>query len=157
MKKFIKVLIVALCALLLAGCSSKEEKVVKTCTLTSDQSASGYKLNSTYKIYATNDAVTKVETTEVVTSDNEAIRDYFVSTLETSYKTAEQTYGGYTYKVTDEYNKVTSTVTIDYNKMNLERFIEDNSAMKAYVNKDNKITLAGAKKIYESLGATCEE
>ena len=156
MKKFIKVLVVALCTLLLVGCSSKEKNVITTCTLTSDQSASGYKLNSTYKIYSTNDAVTKVETTEVVTSDNEAIRDYFVSTLETSYKTADKAYGGYTYEVINEYDKVTSTVTIDYTKMDLNKFIKDNSSMKSYVNKDNKITLAGAKNIYESLGATCK-
>lgn len=156
MKNFIKVLVVALCTLLLVGCSSKEKNVITTCTLNSDQSASGYTLSSTYKIYSTNNAVTKVETTEIVTSDNETIRDYFVSALENSYKTAEETYGGYTYKVIDEYDKVTSTVTIDYTKMDLNKFIKDNSSMKSYVNKDNKITLEGAKNIYETLGATCK-
>ena len=40
--------------------------------------------------------------------------------------------------------------------MNLKKFVEDNASMKSYVNKDNKITLSGAKKLYESLGATCK-
>ncbi|MBP3635088.1 MAG: DUF1307 domain-containing protein [Bacilli bacterium] len=156
MKKGVKILAISLCMFLLVGCSSKEEKIV-TCTLTNDQSASGYKLDSTYKIYATDDSVTSVETEEVVTSDNEQIRNYFEKTLNDSYQTADKTYGGYTYNVKNEGNKVTSKVTIDYTKMNLDKFVKDNSSMKAYVNKDNKITLKGAKNIYESLGATCEE
>lgn len=156
MKKGVKFLVVSLLTVLLVGCSSKEEKVVKTCTLNSDQSASGYTLNSTYKIYATNNVVTSVETEEVVTSENKQIRDYFESTLKTSYETAEKTYGGYTYTVKNEDDKVSANVTIDYTKMDLEKFINSNAAMKSYVNKDNKITLEGAKKIYEGLGATCE-
>lgn len=156
MKKGVKFLVVSLLTVLLVGCSSKEEKVVKTCTLNSDQSASGYTLNATYKIYATNDVVTSVETEEIVISDNEQIRDYFESTLNSSYETAEETYGGYTYNIKKEDNKVISNVTIDYTKMDLEKFIDSNTTMKAYVNSDNKITLDGAKKIYEDLGATCE-
>lgn len=156
MKKGVKFLVVSLFVILLVGCSSKDEKVVKTCKLNRDQSASGYTLNSTYKIHATNNVVTSVETEEVVTSENKQIRDYFESTLKTSYETAEKAYGGYTYTVKNEGNKVSSNVTIDYTKMDLEKFINSNTAMKAYVNKDNKITLEGAKKIYEGLGATCE-
>ncbi len=156
MKKGVKFLVISLFVLLLVGCTSKEEKVVKTCTLNSDQSSSGYTLNSTYKIYATNDVVTSVETEEIVTSENKQIRDYFESTLNTSYKTANETYGGYTYNIKNEDNKVSSKVTIDYTKMDLEKFINSNTSIKAYVNKDNKLTLEGVKKIYENLGAICE-
>lgn len=156
MKKGVKFLVVSLLTVLLVGCSSKEEKVVKTCTLNSDQSANGYTLSATYKIYATNNVVTSVETEEIVTSDNEQIRDYFESKLKTSYETANKTYGGYAYNIKTKGNKVSSKVTIDYTKMNLKKFMESNTAMKAYVNKDNKITLEGAKNIYENLGATCK-
>ena len=38
----------------------------------------------------------------------------------------------------------------------MKKFIEDNSAMKSYVNKNNALTLEGAKVMYESLGASCK-
>ena len=157
MKKCIKIFLVLLLSIVLVGCGAKNEKVVKKCTLSMDQTANGYKLDSTYTIYATDDSVTSVETEEIVTSDNESIRQYFETTLNETYKTANETYGGYTYNVKNENNKVTSTVTIDYNKMNLNQFVKDNAAMKNYVNKKNKLTLDGVKKIYEDLGATCEQ
>ena len=40
--------------------------------------------------------------------------------------------------------------------MDLDKFIEDNEAMKSFVNKDNKLTVDGVKAMYESIGATCK-
>lgn len=154
MKKFAKILVVFIGIIFLAGCGNS--KTVTKCTLDSDQSANGYSLKSEYNIYATGDVVTSVKTTEVVTSDKENILNYFETTLKTQYTAANKSYGGYSFDVKKSDNKITSNVTIDYNKMNLKKFVEDNASMKSYVNKDNKITLSGAKKLYESLGATCK-
>lgn len=156
MKKIVKVIAISLLMVFLVGCD-KGKDVVKTCTLENNQSASGYVLNSTYKIYATGDVVKKVETEEVVTSENETIRNYFETQLNNSYSAASSTYGGYTYDVKNEDNKVTSKVTIDYEKMDLDKFIKDNASIKQFLNKNNKITLEGVKSIYSTLGATCEE
>ena len=41
--------------------------------------------------------------------------------------------------------------------MNLKKYVSDNSVMKSYVNSNNKLTLKGAIKIYENLGATCKD
>ena len=98
--------------------------------------------------------VNSVTTKETVESDNEQVRSYFKKTLEDSYNTANENYGGYTYNVTEDGNKVISDVTIDYSKMDLDKFVNDNSQMKSYI-KNNKISLDGMKKIYEALGATC--
>lgn len=154
MKKVLKVIVISILMMFLVGCDSKKE-VVKTCTL--EKSVSGYSLNSTYKIYATGNEVKKVETEEVVTSDNESVRSYFETQLNNSYSAASKTYGGYTYDVTNKDNKVTSKVTIDYEKMDLDKFIKDNASIKQFLNKKNKVTLDGVKSIYSTLGATCEE
>lgn len=155
MKKGVKILSVFLVSILLMGCEGKE--VVKKCTLSVNNSSNGYSVNSTYEIHAKGDVVTSVKTKEVVTSDTESILSYFETNLNDTYKKANDTYGGYTYNIKKESNKVTSDVTINYEKMDLKKYVSDNSAMKSYVNKDNKITLKGAKKVYETLGATCEK
>lgn len=156
MKKGFKILFASLLMFLLVGCANNEKEVVKKCTLTSNQVANGYSLSSTYEIHAKGDVVNSVTTEEAVTSDTESVLTYFEDYLNKSYKTANDTYGGYTYTVEKSDNKVVSKVTIDYTKMDLDKFISDNSSIKAYVNSNNQITLEGVTKIYESLGATCE-
>ncbi len=155
MKKGVKFLVVSLLVVLAAGCGNQKE-VVKTCTLTSNQVSQGYKLESTYEIHAKGNLVEKVVTKEVVTTDKEQVISYFKNYLEKTYKTANETYGGYKYSVDTTDNSVTSNVTIDYNKMDLDKFVKDNSSMKSYVNKNNKIKLEGVTSIYEKLGATCK-
>ncbi len=154
MKNVVKFLIVFVGVLLLSGCMDKKQ--VSKCTLSNDQSASGYSINSTYNIYSTNGIVNSVQTKEVVTSKNTTILAYFEDLLKKQYESANSSYGGYEFKVSKTDNKVTSTVTINYEKMDLDKFVKDNASMKSYVNKSNKLTLDGVKKLYESLGATCK-
>ena len=154
MKKGLKILFISLFVILISGCGKSNKEVVSTCTLSSNQSSNGYKISSNYEIHSKDGLVNSVTTKETVESDNEQVRSYFKMTLEDSYNTANESYGGYTYNVTEDGNKVISDVTIDYSKMNLEKFVNDNSQMKSYI-KNNRISLDGMKKIYEALGATC--
>ena len=154
MKKGLKILFISLFVILISGCGKSDKEVVSTCTLSSDQSSNGYKISSNYEIHSKNGLVNSVTTKETVESDNEQVRSYFKKTLEDSYNTANESYGGYTYNVTEDGNKIISDVTIDYSKMDLNKFVKDNSQMKSYI-KNNKISLDGMKKIYETLGATC--
>lgn len=154
MKKGLKILFISLFVILISGCGKSDKEVVSTCTLSSNQSSNGYKISSNYEIHSKNGLVNSVTTKETVESDNEQVRSYFKKTLEDSYNTANESYGGYTYNVTEDGNKIISDVTIDYSKMDLNKFIKDNSQMKSYI-KNNKISLDGMKKIYEALGATC--
>ena len=154
MKKFVFSMALVLTTILfVTGCGSSEKI---TCTLESDQSASGYKLKSEYVIYSDGEVVSKVETTETVESTNNTVLAYFEKTLKEQYKTNNDKYKGYDYEVTNKDGKVVSSVTIDYSKMNLNKFIEDNEAMKSFVNSDNKLTVKGVKSMYESVGATCK-
>lgn len=157
MKKYLKYLLIVGFIFLIAGCTNNDKEVVRKCTLTADQSANGYKLDSTYEIHAKGNVVNNVVTEEVVTSSNEEILTYFENQLNNTYKTANETYGGYTIDIKKDSDKLTSKVTIDYTKLDMTKFVKDNSGMKTYVNSNNKLTLDGATKIYESLGATCEK
>ena len=154
MKNIIKLTFVFMLVLLLAGCKGKEQ--VLKCTSKSNQSASGYKITSKYDVYYSDDVVSKIETTETVTSNNNTILAYFEKQLKNQYKTNNDSYGGYTYKVTNKDGKVVSKVTIDYSKMDVNKFVKENPAMKSFVNKSNQITLKGVKTMYESMGATCK-
>jgi uncharacterized lipoprotein YehR (DUF1307 family) len=155
MKKKVLFVMLGLVLLLVTGCGNKME--VTKCTLTNDNKTSGYKLEAVYKIYAKNDEVQKVETTEIVTSSNSSVLSYFESYINKTYKTYNDSYGGYTYNVTNSDGKVTSKVTIDYNKLNIKQFVKDNSSMKSYVDSNNMITTDGMKTLYEKLGASCQK
>jgi len=125
------------------------------CTMTSDQSLSGYQLDTKYVIKYKGKYVTKVDITEIISSkDNEKLLT-FEKNFNDQYSYNKKTYGGYTYKVTNKNGKVTSKVTINYKVFNIEKFIENNEAMKDYV-KNNKMTISGAREMYESTGATCK-
>lgn len=154
-KKFLIGLVMVL-SFCLVGCASEKETVVK-CKLTNNSGISGYKVNSTYTIYSKGNVVDKVVTKEVATSDSKEVLDVLEETLKSTYETTNKTYGGYTFDVKRDDTSITSNVTIDYNKMDLDKYVKDNSALKAYVNKNNKLTTEGVKKIYTSMGATCEE
>lgn len=154
MKKYFKALALIVMILTISGCGKKE--IMKTCTVTSTNSVQGYKMENEYKVYGTGKVVDKVITTEIVTSDNDAILDYLEEYINSTYETMNENYGGYDYTVKRSDNKVISETTIDYSKMNLEKYVEDNSVMKNYVNSDNKILVDGIIKLYESMGATCK-
>lgn len=154
MKNIFKILFVFIIIFLVSGCKSEKE-IVKKCELNSNQSKLGYSLKSKYEVHAKGDVVNKVITKEVITTTNTKVLDTFDKYLKDTYKESNDKYGGYKYKLTRKDNKITSDVTIDYNKMNIKKFIKDNSAVKDYTNKVNKITLDGVIKMYEKLGATC--
>lgn len=154
MKKSIK-LISLLSILLLCGCGNKEVLVTK-CTSSQNNSQANYNLKSEYTVYSQKGVVNKVESVETVTSDSESILDYFEKYLNSTYEQINKTYGGYTNKVVKNDDQVISKTTIDYKVMDMAKYVEDNSAMKNYVNNKNELTLEGIKSAYQSMGATCE-
>ena len=154
MKKIFKISFVFMLAILLTGC---KKQVVTKCSLSSDQSPSGYTIETNYQIYSIDNEVNKVKSIEVVESKNKTVLSYFKKQLEEQYKSYNKEYGGYEYNITNKDGKVTVDLTIDYTKMDITKFVNDNPAMKEYVNKDNKITLKGIKAMYNSIGATCKK
>ncbi len=153
MKKLMTVFALCVCVGVISGCGGASKTI--ECTLS--QKDASYELKSTYKIMATGDVVDKVETVETATSSNKTILNTLESTLNKQYKNQQDSYGGYTYKVTNDGSKVESKVTIDYSKVDMKKFVEDNTALKKFVNKKNRLTVDGVVSIYEALGAVCKK
>lgn len=155
MKKNIKIISV-LSILLLSGCGTNKEVLVTKCTSSQNNLQANYTLKSEYTIYSQKGVVNKVESVETINSSSEAILDYFDTYLTSTYEQANKVYGGYNNKITKNDDEVISKTTIDYKSMDMNKYVEDNSAMKNYVNSKNELTLEGIKVAYQSIGATCE-
>ena len=155
MKKNIKIISV-LSILLLSGCGTNKEVLVTKCTSSQNNLQANYTLKSEYTIYSQKGVVNKVESIETINSSSEAILDYFDTYLTSTYEQANKVYGGYNNKVTKNDDEVISKTTIDYKSIDMNKYVEDNSAMKNYVNSKNELTLEGIKVAYQSIGATCE-
>ena len=152
-KKFLLVIVLFL-SFLVIGC--KEEKVITKCSSVNDQPLIGYKITSNYTIYSLNDIVSKVKMKQVITSTDNGILENFKNNYENQYKLSNSLYGGYDYDIKSSNNKLTVTLIINYDKTDLDKFIMNNEAMEQFLNKDNKLTLNGALKMYESSGMKCE-
>ena len=150
-------LVLAIFIITLCLCGCKEKTKISNCSLVSDQSASGYKLESNYKIYSTNNFVDKVVLKQVINSKDKKDLDSFKTSITNQYKNNNKLYNGYTFDIKEKDNKLNINVTIDYTKVDLKKFTQDNVSMKEYVNKDYKITLDKIIKLYESSGMKCEK
>lgn len=126
-----------------------------TCTSKSDQSQNGYVIETKEVIYPRGKNVSKVVINQTITSKDSKKLDSFEKQFKEDYASFDKKYGGYKYKVTKTKDKVVSDITIDYTKLDMKKFITDNEAMKKYT-KNNKLTVAGAKEMYEASGAVCK-
>ncbi len=152
MKK--RLLLIPLFMLLITGCG-EEKKGSIACTLNSNDVVNNYKLESTYTINYTDDLVDSVSTVEIVKSDSKEILDLLETQLNNTYKAMSDNYGGYTYKITKESDKVKADVSIDYTKMDVNKLITDQPTLKGYV-KNNRLLTKGLQSIYEQMGAECK-
>lgn len=150
-----KFILVMFGLILVTGCGTKEEGSF-SCNLKSTNSVQGYALESVYKVNYSGDVVKSVETKEVVTSEEESILNYFEKSLNNTYSSASENYGGYDFNITKTDNQVSAITNIDYTKMDMDKYVSENTAMKSYTNDKNQITVENLKKLYESLGAICE-
>ena len=153
--KYCKLLVLVLFVFLLVGCS-KEEKV-KTCKVQSIENESGYQITTKYDIYSNGKIVSRVNMNQVIQSDKKDILEYYQKEYNSMYKKYNKTYGGYTYDIRIDNNKLICNVNIHYKKLNRKKYIEDNTGLKKFINKNNHyFTVDGIVKMYESLGASCK-
>ena len=139
------------------GCSKKKEKeIITTCSSKSIQKASGYEIETTHKIYSKENIVNKVESKTTVTSKKEKVLKNFEKDYKKQYENNKNLYGGYDYNIKIDGETLVSNLTIDYSKYDMNKFVKDNVAMEEYVNKEKQFTLEGAKKYYNTIGATCK-
>ena len=155
MKKYLALVSLVICVMLVSGCQEKEDYVVK-CTLSQNNVLGNYQIESTYEITTDGKIAKSVKTVETITSENDVFLDSMNTTLKTTYETMNNTYGGYVFDVYQEDGKVVSIVSIDYTALNLDKLLTDQPTMKNYANEANQLTLEGIKSMYTAMGATCE-
>ena len=149
MKKIINIALVLCLCVLLTGCG-------KTVKCTSNSKQKNYTMDTEQVIKTKGDIVTSITTKYVIESKDKKILKDFKKQLEDQSKSNNASYKGYDCKASIKGNKLNVTITADYKKFDLDKFVKDNPAMKDYVNKDNKLTVDGAKKLYKASGATCK-
>ena len=146
MKKIVLVLL-----FLLVGCS----KNTVVCTSNINNKKQKYNSHSKYQIYAKNNIVTRVVIDEEYKSKDSNIIDYFDDYLQLTYLTLKENYGALVYKGSKSKNKVNYHAEIDYKSTDVKEMVKDNYIDKDYVVND-KVTLSGLIKKYESKGAKCD-
>jgi len=152
-----KIIMVIIFSLFLAGCVNDNSKSgIIECKLDNEVVKNNYTLDANYKIHYKGSIVEKVETEEIISSDNNSIIESFESKFSSTYKLMDLLYGGYTHYVETTVGKVTSSVTIDYTTIDMDKLIEDQQSMKNLVNKDNKISVKKLKQTYEAMGMICK-
>lgn len=159
MKKYIKLLFVLTMVLLVTGCGNKEEKEIGNlayeCIQKRADASGKYERETTYKIYSKDaENVSIAEIKDVFKSDDEDILKYFENGEKSSYESINETYGGYEVSSNLENDNLTIDVKINYNKFDVKTYGKDVETMQKYIS-DDKLTLEGLKKLYESYGATC--
>lgn len=169
-KMFVSLLLFFFMALITTGCndekydpldefikheSSLGKKTIK-CTLSKNDSANNYNLNSSYKVHSENEIVNYVETVEKITSTDSSVLKQFENNLNNLYSNMNSKYGGYTYNIVNNNNEVIATTKIDYTTFDVAKLISDDPSAKYMINSDNKITLDGILQTYKQLGAVCE-
>lgn len=139
--------------LLITGCGKQE--YIK-CTIDINNIEENYVLNGTYKVYYDNKYVTKIEKKETYSSSKEEILDYFEEKENLEYKRLSDFYGGYEYNIKRDTEAVKINSNINMKLIDAKKMVKNNDLDKDYVI-NNKLTITGAKYLYLSKGAVCED
>lgn len=151
MKKILAAIIIV-GTVLFTGCGAEKEKTMK-CSRTINQAT--IKMNLTYNVTYKGDYVTKIKSSEEITTEDNSTLESYKTQLESttaSFKDIEH----YDHEVKIDGNTLTSTITIDYEKIDTDKLIEIDSSMKQII-KDGKISVETIEALYNQLGVTCEK
>lgn len=148
-----KIIFVFTIVLLITGCG--KEKYMK-CTIDINNKQENYVLKGTYKVYYDNKYVTKIEKEETYNSSKEEVLDYFEEKENLEYKRLSDFYGGYEYNIKRDMESVKIDTKINMELIDAKEMVKNNDLDEDYVI-NNKLTITGAKYLYTSKGAICEE
>lgn len=153
MRKYIKFLLLLLVVIILSGCTSKLD--IAECNFESKQS--DYNIKSKYTIYYRDNIVEKIDIDEVISSSSKDKLNGFNKSYKKQYDSNKTMYGGYTYNIKKNKNKLELSASIDYTILDMKKFVSNNPAIKKYLNRDNKLSLDGAIKMYQASGSKCSK
>ena len=166
---------ILICALLLiTGCGEKEKvkKAVKVnlldeIKLEAEEAnivcQSYNKDNEEYEVaskiaiyYDKNENITKIESSELLASDNNNILNDFESYYNSNYEKIAN-YGGYTYDIHQGKKRLISNVIIDFNTFNTESYVADYPEIAETFNEEFKLNKDNLLEIYSNQGIKCQK
>ena len=167
MKKILIIMLV--CMLVLTGCGKKDEtksgdeksylnepQKETICFSTFYSSEQDYRVNNDVTLYSRGGAVLSEKDVDVFKSINEELRNKYIERTKNEFERQNQSYGGTTYVIQINDEKVNVEANIDYSKYNMKQFMEDygfteKDMIDGYVSLDSLIAL------YEYFGYTCNK
>lgn len=152
MRKFIRILICIISLVILTGCGKDK---YYTCKINIDNEIQKYSLNGIYKIYYDGNYVTKIEKSEIYTSSEADVLNYFKTSKELYYNNLKDIYKGYEYKINLTDEELTLDINVDLSKLNIKDMVYDGYINEYYVI-SNALTTSGAREYYKSKGAICD-
>ena len=153
MKKILALLIILV---FITGCGTKNEKVLKSCKITTNNVALGYTIKSEYNIHGTNNIVDNIIITETIISDDASMLEKFEREFSENYKSANELYGGYENTIDKYDDSIISNTTIDCHKMDAKKYVKDYVDFKELVDSKGNLLVDKLVSNYEKMGATCE-
>jgi len=151
----------------LSGCSDKKEKKEQLesqkpkieeksfkCTLNKTMEDST-NLDATYLVFYKGENVTRLNTEEIMTSNNDKTLELYQKQLENLYQ-AYRDIEYYNNEIRIEGNKLYSITKIDYEQINMDQFLKINEQMKSLID-DGKLKVLTLKAMYQTLGITCQD
>ena len=106
--------------------------------------------------YDNNENIIKIESSELIASENNNILNDFESYYNSNYEKIAN-YGGYTYDVHQEKKRLVSNVIIDFNTFNTESYIADYPEIADTFNEEFKLTKDNLLNTYNNQNISCEK
>lgn len=147
----IKIFIIFIIAIMITGCGKNN---YITCYSNISNDLENYNLKSDYKIYYKTSFVTKIEKNEKYISTDINKLNLLEEIKKLEYYNLNDKYGGVTYSIQNTEKQVIVKSIIDLESFNVTQMVKNGEFDKDYVI-NNKITVNGLKKIYESRGLIC--
>lgn len=164
-----KLIIILVCAILVVGAAiavvmiwgddisnaMAGEELIE-CKMSNDYEGEA-KIETNYIIHSNKktNTVNKVESTQVIETDNKTMIDHYSEQFEEQYKNADKEYGGFDYKLDVKDNKLTFNLTINYRKVDMDKFVSKFDDFKSLLDDENQIKTEELKAFYEGKGYGC--
>ena len=173
MIKLKKYIFILLSLLIITGCDNDDSNITDNSILsntieidTKDASylcikdykdeLNNYALGSKYAIVTENDTVKTIRSIEIVESNKQSIINDFEGYINANYSRIKE-YGGYTYSINHDNNKLITSVTINLDEFNMDGFLSEFPDFVNNLNEEHKLTYESLIKYYEENNIVCEE
>lgn len=168
-----KIIFILLLLIIVTGCNNTNNNIVDSsilsntieidlndasymCTKDYKDEINNYALGSKYAIITEDDIVKTIKSIEILESNKQSIINDFEGYINANYSKIKE-YGGYTFEINHEGNKLITNVTINLEEFNMDGFLSEFPEFINNLNEDNKLTVEALIDYYETKNIECKE